>query len=308
MGENLLPKKNIIQLSGGLGNQLFQLALGLAVFGHPGRDFLLDSRIVDAKGSKRNLAIGELLDEASFVTVHDLPFNLLRKYKKPFLKNWNFEAEGFGWKTLVERQKLFDSDLVFNFGSYVIGSFIHPAYWGNRQTKIIEEIDSLIRNRISGFSEQSRDPGLLGVHIRRGDYRTDSKTRNFHGLCGLEYYGRSLEVLSNQSDFREVIIFSDEFNVAAKFSSYFDFRSVPVRIDNSENPLELLLQMSKCNTFIGCNSTLSWWAAFLGPSKTRILPSQWFLSPEITINPRELFFPLETIVLPNTLLREDDIF
>lgn len=307
VNSDLSIQSSVIQLSGGLGNQLFQLALGLAVFGDPGKDFFLDSSLLLHKGSLRNLELDGILDEVSFVSSPVLNSKYSRRSKSLSLEKHDEAMKRLGLRILSEQRKLYDHTLSFGTGLYLKGSFIHPAYWGEKKVKIISQINNLLVNALGATTQQAKSKFTLGIHIRRGDYSSDAKARNFHGLCGVDYYKTSLGRITNIMNFDEIIVFSDQTRIAKKFCSIMKLNSSQTIIDNSKSPLSLLYKMSMCDAFIGCNSTLSWWASFLGVQKSRTLPSSWFLNPDVTINPKSQFFPFKTIIVPNVLQRKEDI-
>lgn len=119
----------------------------------------------------------------------------------------------------------------------------------------------------------------VAVHIRRGDFATIRK--GYNGLCDVTYYQKSLEIIKNKYPDVKLFIFSDDIEWAKanlKFSSPMVFVSQPVL-----KPAEELWLMSLCGHQIIANSTFSWWSAWLNqnPQKIVISPSRWLVAEDI---------------------------
>ena len=117
------------------------------------------------------------------------------------------------------------------------------------------------------------------VHIRRGDFATIRKSYN--GLCDLAYYEKALEIIKNKHPNFKLFIFSDDIEWAKanlKLAGPMVFVSKPVF-----NPAEELFMMSLCKHQIIAHSTFSWWAAWLNnnPQKIVVSPSRWLVAEDI---------------------------
>ena len=119
---------------------------------------------------------------------------------------------------------------------------------------------------------------LISIHIRRGDYLTES---NFCNLP-FDYYINSLELLPNLP----VLIFSDDIPWCESvfLNSRFKF------IKSNDTQIDLCL-MSMCDYHIIANSSFSWWGAWLAKSKKTIAPSAWFQNEYSHWNTKDLYLP-----------------
>lgn len=303
--------KTTIGISGGLGNQLFQFALGLSRFGIPGKDFYLSPDVQSRTKWSRPIEIHRLLPrDVFFNTDFRGSRTRLDLLHHQFVRKDRLELsllEAFGSNIVVENKKLFDAELVFLKDHFFRGSFIHPAYWGSRHEEVLEKIYVLLEN-ISDFDEESTTPlPILGIHIRRGDYVNNPKALNFHGICGRDYYQTALASINDLNSYEKVMIFSDDTRVAENFFYSLKISHPNVVIDSSRDPIKVLSKMCKCTSLIACNSTLSWWGAFLGHEKTRVFPTNWFLDSHINLFPIDQFFPLSVMRIENKLLLKDDL-
>jgi Glycosyl transferase family 11 len=123
------------------------------------------------------------------------------------------------------------------------------------------------------------------VHVRRGDY-TREPHKSFHGLLSMDYYNPGIECISHQrgcscNNYAQVkyFIFSDDPTWCRQnFSTQHE-------VVTGTTPLEDLWLMSACRDAIIANSSFSWWGAWLGDNRheNRIVfaPAKWFQSPSM---------------------------
>ena len=122
------------------------------------------------------------------------------------------------------------------------------------------------------IADQIKIGSSLGLHVRRGDYVTNPKTKSFHGVCDASYYTRALNVVRNLVDIDHVYIFSDD---VAWCRDNLDFSIPTVLIKTSVIDTEQLKLLSLCDHHVISNSSFSWWAAWFGYSEEQVcyLPS-----------------------------------
>ncbi len=119
----------------------------------------------------------------------------------------------------------------------------------------------------------------VSVHIRRGDYVTDQKTKMYHGQCDMSYYEKAIETISSRIKVNvhdlNVFVFSDDIEwskINMKLPARLNF------VSNMEIPdYEEIYLMSLCDHHIIANSTFSWWGAWLNPKHDKIVvaPKRW---------------------------------
>lgn len=138
------------------------------------------------------------------------------------------------------------------------GYYQSPKYFeGNK-----EIIDMLTPNY-----HFDKDPDLCAIHVRRGDY---VNIQDCHPLMSMKYYHAAME----KSCYKKFLIFSDDIEWCKKnfTGNMFEFS------ENNSPPVDLALMSKKCSSNIICNSSFSWWAAYLNnaPNKIVIAPKIWF--------------------------------
>lgn len=165
------------------------------------------------------------------------------------------------------------------------GSFLH-GYWQSEKyfrahAQIIRE-DFIFKSPLSGRSlevarliQQSLS---ISVHIRRGDYVKNSKTHAVHGICSLEYYKKSINMLLVRFPGAKFFAFSDDpIWVSEMLIKHFPDMLL-VDCNKGESSYNDMRLMSMCQHNIIANSTFSWWGAWLNPNPNKVViaPKNWF--------------------------------
>jgi len=289
--------KIVLPLTGGLGNQLFQLAAALSIA--KGGKVLLDQSI--GKPRENELGLPEI---ASF----ELPKNVELSPQK----STNFfmcKVSGFMLRNGVSPKPIEGLPLsrgilkfiwqvttfislrskVRPFSGQGVGFFDFPE---NRHKKLIygyfqsyrwpdsvkadllalrPKTKPLALSSLESLSELEKP---LVVHVRLGDYRNEP---NF-GLLHQEYFCKAVEELWSVENFGKIWLFSDEPSEALR---YFPPRLLPhIRVvSDFQNSASLTLESMRFgHGYVISNSTFSWWGAYLthNPNATVIAPLPWF--------------------------------
>ena len=124
-------------------------------------------------------------------------------------------------------------------------------------------------------------PNAVSVHLRRGDYVSNSKVNQHHGLCSPEYYATAMRFLrENIAGDLHLFIFSDEPDWAKAHFSTPGFPSQVVDFPEFQTtPWHDMHLMSLCKHHIIANSSFSWWGAWLsGDQGVICAPKVWVAS------------------------------
>ena len=125
--------------------------------------------------------------------------------------------------------------------------------------------DDIVQKIDNTFSKLQKY--TVGLHIRRGDYKTYNRV---HPLCPPDYYKEAIEIISNK-DAAHIVCTDDIDSVCEEFDTS------NLIISNAKSELEDLYLLSQCDSVIICNSTFSWWGAYLGKKKDKVIaPGVWF--------------------------------
>ena len=239
-----------VGLGGGLGNQMFQAAFGIAVERRFGADvrFLAERSAPDAFGRRY------LLERFPFVDRRvDSPASAagVPAYGEP----------GADEQTLTA---LFREQ----------ASVALHGYWQNERFFFGEQdtISAALRLEpnaaLAERVERSGAAAAIGVHVRRSEY-------GHHGLASANYYHRAIVAIRAEAGPAPVLCFTDEPHFARfVFQAVDDLTVVePARDD----PIDDFFLLSRCRHFVIANSSFSWWAAWLGERDGSLVyaPAPW---------------------------------
>jgi hypothetical protein len=284
-----------IALTGGLGNQLFQLAAALSCAGNG------TVHILKQQGNPRKNKLGEpeifSFSLPSNVTVINggyfkwlsskiIGFNLRTGFSPTKLESrllrliqavssiTLFILTGRIWKIAVADNLGFPSSLKLKRHTLLIGYFqtdkfiqqlgIHKFIGGTEETS----------DKITEYQKLSEIEMPLVVHVRLGDYRGEAGI----GIVSDNYYLANYHSLWNTGEFQKIWLFSDEPDEAIKL---FDSSLIPyVRVIDSQNlsSAQTLELMTFGKGYLIANSTFSWWGAYLSKTANAkvIAPMPWF--------------------------------
>lgn len=273
----------ITKLIGGLGNQMFQYAIGRSLAIKNNTELKLDlSGYENQQGIiPRNYSLG-IFQIDSKIASKEESFGL--KYSSRFMGILGYKKKSYLKEKIANK---YDPEIF-----KVTGNNYLEGYW--QTEKYFLMIADVIRKEFSLRIEfNNLDIELLNqiakcqsvsLHVRRGDYVSNSKTNQFHGSCSLKYYQDSIEYLKNKFGQIVLFIFSDDIEWV-KENLQTDQKMVFVSNDKLKDYEELIL-MSKCKHNIIANSSFSWWGAWLNTNydKQVIAPKYWFNNAHANIN------------------------
>lgn len=120
------------------------------------------------------------------------------------------------------------------------------------------------------------DANAVSLHIRRGDYLLPKHWETTGSVCQLPYYQNAIAEMNKKLNQPSYYVFSDDMawvkeNLPLKNVVYIDW-------NKGEDSWQDMMLMSRCRHHIICNSTFSWWGAWLNPREDKIVivPNRWF--------------------------------
>jgi hypothetical protein len=269
-----------IQMQGGLGNQLFQIANGL------------------------NLAL-----------VHDLPVSFHynktknRDFMTSFLKISPRSLYRFDGKQCIRIEK--PSHLQCKFTTHVEKKFqfeeikfegrhidIHGYY---QSFKYFPNIEDYMRNAIMkefNITSTSNKQNDIAVHLRLGDYYRNRRNRKIYLLPSYDFLSKAImkmeELTSSSSGILR--IFTDDPKLLSKL--YGEFLYTKPHYVFHGNPNESFTEIANHKNKIISNSTFAWWAAWTTNGNV-ISPSNWFKKESGLHSISKDLFPIEWNLIQN---------
>ncbi len=267
----------IVNLKGGLGNQMFQYALGrkLAI---QNKDVLkLDTSGLDRANKVgdiyRPFALGSFDIQDMIATPTEVrslkyPNGLLSKGARWF-RFKILRQTHVGWEPRVLNKK---GDL------YLDGFWQSPKYFEDIRKIILKDFSLKVSFSSSAqkYVDMMQEGIAISLHLRRGDYINNKKVLKAYGVCSFEYYKKAIAEISSQVTNPVYFVFSDDIQWVKENLSI-DGRVIYVTGSDITDVEEVIL-MSKCSHNIIANSSFSWWGAWLNQNKGKIVvaPKPWF--------------------------------
>lgn len=269
----------IVQLLGGLGNQLFQYAVGRRL----AHDYNVPLKLDISAFNNDPLRTYRL---SYFNIVEDIAqpsdiwylngLGLPPRYIRAFERRTHIY---FRKQKIVRENDLGSDILKCGAAAYLEG------YW--QSEKYFKPVEDLIhkeftfKNLASPENQKMADKiqGVTSVslHIRRGDYASNPTTQAVHGLMPLSYYEKAIQELAQVVSNPHFFIFSDDTKWAGN-NLKLKYPFTLVDHNTPDTDYEDLHLLSLCQHHIIANSTFSWWGAWLcnNPNKLIYAPAQWF--------------------------------
>ena len=271
----------IVRLTGGLGNQMFQYAAGRAIALRRRTSLKLDISSYE-EDHLRSYSLGYFPIVECFAGHSEVEWlTRPRIYGRRHLPLLILERWGLWHRPMVFRQGKIGFQpalLQTTKHCYLAGYWQSADYFADCESQI--RSDFTFREPLSSAAQnvaaQIDEANSVSLHVRRGDCATDPVVHRNHGLCSLEYYQRSLDLMAQTVPHASFFVFSDDLDWAAQNLQH----TSPIQFvrDAPASDAEDLRLMSLCKHHIIANSSFSWWGAWLSvnPAKRVIAPKRWF--------------------------------
>lgn len=266
----------IVKLMGGLGNQMFQYALGRSLSLQNKTRLLFDvsdfqnDALRDYRLHAFNISGSVLSKQTSrFLHIYNRFFHRFFPYKLP----------GIDYHYVRWLSSSFNPDVLKKKGIvYLEGYWQCENYFKHIRKRLKQDftlrdtLDAKNKSLLRAIQRSS----AVAVHVRRGDYVANPLTKKYHGICSLGYYNRCFQIMARQVESPRFFIFSDDMQWV-KQHMVTGFPTTYVDGNGTKEDKDLML-MSHCKHFIIANSSFSWWGAWLSENNNKIIcaPDKWF--------------------------------
>lgn len=273
----------IVQILGGLGNQMFQYAFYKAL-----KNLYSDVKLDISAFDKYEMHNGFELNN-----IFKIDRNYTTKKERNIL---SYQGGGLSKKILKKIFKYkkteftepylgyFDNMLHIQGDAYFIGYWQSYKYFSAIEDKIREQFifPQLITSKNLDIIAKIKNSNSISIHIRRGDYINNPLYSN---ICTLEYYNKAIAFFKQKVDNPVFYIFSNDIkwcseNLLVKENSYF------IDWNKGTDSFWDIYLMSLCKHNIIANSSFSWWGGWLNSNDNKIVvgPSKWLNDERININ------------------------
>ena len=277
----------LVRLSGGLGNQMFQYAVGRALAEKHKAVLKLDLTLLN---ERKNIPANQVFREYD-LDVFSMEQNFATQeeveYFNPVSKNifsrinYRIRRKLRPKELYIARFRHFDpAVLELPDDVCLVGSWQSEKYF-NSISQIIRR-DFTFRKEFDAETEKLAARILSGnsvcINFRRTDYVSNPLYKELLGAMDIEFYNKAIQYIRDRVKDLVLFVFSDDLEWC-KQNMKFD---LPVTFVTEEFYGEKysfkLKLMSLCAHFIIPNSTFGWWAAWLGtnPDKLVVAPQRWY--------------------------------
>lgn len=238
-----------VELKGGLGNQMFQVAAAYGYAKDHGMVLSLDRS--EIKSSENTPGQPNYFVRTFWFVEDD---------KRNVAGVWNqYQEPTFEYRPIPK-----------HIGHVRLSGYFQSARYFDAYRAELAELYTSKRN-----VAYQLPPNPVSLHVRRGDYTWDPK----HVVQSMDYYRRAMariEAVCDQTP--TYVVFSDDQgwcrgNFIDSAKRKFHFVNRPDMNDEDE-----MVLMSRCEHHIIANSSFSWWGAYLDTKSTAktVAPSRWF--------------------------------
>lgn len=260
-------------MSGGLGNQMFQYALGRAIAISQKRDLVLDtwSGFVRDKLYKRTYALSLLNVQARRATqLERLPLWLYRLKDKLMMGKKNMLPTRFlGHTFYVESRFFFDSRLVSHrvpSGSWYVGYWQSPKYFQSCEAQIRNELTPPTPSdkKVLALAELIHASESIALGIRLYEEATDPAAHSLTRLLKTpEEIREVVQRLKTQLPNGRILVFSTHRSAFLEQLGLPEDTIYVTPDDGYADTLACLWLLTRCKHHIFTNSSYYWWGAWL---------------------------------------------
>ena len=280
----------IVNLLGGLGNQMFEYAMYLALRNaHPDEEILCSTRSFRGYG----LHNGYELERIFGIQVKEASLWQLARLAYPF---WNYRTWQIANHLLPKRKSMTLGITEIPYDKREVertDAVFYDCYWQNEE--YFKQIRPIIldtfqfpvfmdeKNRL--LAEKLRTRNAVSCHVRRGDYLKHPMMC----VCTPDYYTRAIHKMNQLVKPDLYCIFSDDIEWCREHIGNLCEGKEVVYVDwnKGEESYRDMQLMSLCKHNIIANSSFSWWGAWLNQNETKVV-----MAPEDWMNKRVINEPI----------------
>lgn len=234
-----------VQLIGGLGNQLFQIAACIAYAKRNNIDFHIPAQVANVHS-----------DQPYFTDLQNprwAEMGFQQHYDEPY----------FHYNPIPDAHTLIQNN------SLVLRGYFQSYKYFEGQWQQLQALPQNI------FKSPQKTIEAVAIHVRRGDYL---KYPTKHPVLDDQYLRTSILKMLGFGQ-HEFCFFSDDIEWCRQFVlSLPVYHGVEFAYSEGATPQEDLMHMASHQHQIMSNSTFAWWGAYLNPfaGKIVIYPKKWF--------------------------------
>ena len=279
---------DVVRISDGLGNQMFQYAFAKKIQLLTGKKVFLDTRYINNEDVrmqngrdgfhekcdvreyglnhfKITLPIADSKDlyKWRFISQRNIFEWILCELSQRYLWPWQYRNEDLKKIVFEKRDRI--------YSIYYYGYFFDLRYYDDIKNILRKEfqLKNFVQLPLELYRVLQSDV-TVGIHIRRGDF-----TKLSRDISKNEYYPRAIKKIEEYIKDPVYLVFSDDIKWV-KENMEINGRKIYVSEMKFTDFQELTI-MKHCKHNIIANSTFSYWGAYLNnnPQKIVVCPRRW---------------------------------
>lgn len=270
----------IVKLYGGLGNQMFQYATGVALSKSLRTNLYLDlgwfEEIKNSKGATRRVY------ELDGLGIQPRAFSFFDRLDYRFHPPLIFK----------EHSLLYQPEFKALKGNVLLDGYWQSYKYFEDYRRDVLRVYNLSTSRSSvnqKLLSAIESSNSISIHVRRGDY-TQKAGRSYHGLMPISYYRRAISIMRRSITKPSLFVFSDDIKWC-KDNVRFGLPTAYIDNNGPNKGVDDMKLMAACRHNIIANSSFGWWAAWLNqsPGQKVIAPKKWFA--DAKLNSKDIIPP-----------------
>jgi len=270
----------IINLKGGLGNQLFEYASALAIATARNQKLAFDVQSFMSDSYGRQYAFEPFKINYRLYAQEDIN-SFLKLTLQERILNYLKPRESKRYYSLRDQE--FDPSILNATvkNQYLNGYFANPSYFEDIRPELLQQVslkENLQTNAFKNKVKWIKQNKFISVHIRRADYISDKGANQLFETLRRDYYDRCIAHFeADASCSKKFLFFSDDIEWVKSEFQDLDHCYFIEEPELYKDYYDLML-MASCEHNIIANSTFSWWGAWLNtnPEKTVLAPQKWY--------------------------------
>ncbi len=255
----LPPRRVVIRISGGLGNQMFQYAAALGYARRVGLPLRLDLANYEGPYRERDFLLGRLAVPVRRASSFEVVWTRMRPHRQRGrgLDRYLFEDHGSAWLSGFWEDDAYFADI-----------------WPTVQRRFVPR-NSQVAAAAAALVERARvAPGpVIGIHLRRGDRRPGGVSYAPLSSLPAVYFQEAAGRFPKDANF---LVFSDTPEDIEWCRAYLGLGDgAQGTYGEGTDPILDMFALVACDHVILSSGTFSWWAGYLGerPGRRVIIPN-----------------------------------
>ena len=269
----------IVSMGAGLGNQMYEYAFyEYLKYRYPNQEIKVDSRYAFPI-AHNGIEVFDIFSLKAPMATKEEVLSLARKYM--------LNGEGFEKKSIVDKVmrklKLYPStmfvqrdfteyykaieELDDGRSYYLYGPFANYYYFKDIEDNIKElfSFPEITEQHNKRYEKAIVSSNSVSIHVRKGDYVKEKIQ-----LTPIEFYKKAVEIILDKAGEAMFFIFTDDNKYAR---SLFPDEEHYIVVEGNRGKLSYrdMQLMSLCKHNITCNSTFSFWGAYLNNNNKKIV-------------------------------------